>query len=115
VDANEPARDLILHLIIRQPTPQPYSFILSFVYSTFEIAGKTTFKNTSDQCKMPITLSTNLRTNHNPLVAEEEEEEETDFAQLAMKKLLPKQVEDEYKDFIEDRRVLQAPANLFMW
>jgi len=63
---------------IRQPTPQPYSFILSFVYSTFEIAGKTAFKNTSDQCKMPATLSTNLRTNHNPLVAEEEEEE-TDF------------------------------------
>jgi hypothetical protein len=114
VDANEPARELILHLIIRQPTPQPYSFILSFVYSTFEIAGKTAFKNTSDQCKMPATLSTNLRTNHNPLVAEEEEEE-TDFAQLAMKKLLPKQVKDEYKDFIEGGRVLQAPANLFMW
>ena len=48
------------------------------------------------------------------LVAEEEEEE-TDFAQLAMKKLLPKQVKDEYKDFIEGGLVSQAPANLFMW
>jgi hypothetical protein len=48
------------------------------------------------------------------LVAEEEEEE-TDFAQLAMKKLLPEQVKDGYKDFIEGGQVLQAPANLFMW
>ena len=48
------------------------------LHPQFRLAGKTAFKSTSDQCKMPATLSTNLRTNHNPLVAEEEEEE-TDF------------------------------------
>lgn len=45
----------------------------------------------------------------------EEEEEETDFAQRAINQLLPKQVRDEYKTYIEGDRILKTPDNLFEW
>jgi hypothetical protein len=52
--------------------------------------------------------------NHKPIV-EEEVEEETDFAKLAMKKLIPKTVKDQYQEYITGSRVLQDPGNLFHW
>ena len=42
-------------------------------------------------------------------------EEETDFAKLAMKKLIPKAVKDQYQEYTTGSRVLQDPGNLFHW
>ena len=52
--------------------------------------------------------------NHKPVV-EEEVEEEADFAKLAMKKLIPKAVKDQYQEYTTGSRVLQDPGNLFHW
>jgi len=48
-------------------------------------------------------------------VIEEEVEEETDFAKLAMKKLMPKAAKDQYQEYTTGSRVLQDPGNLFHW
>jgi hAT family C-terminal dimerisation region len=48
-------------------------------------------------------------------VVEAEVEEETDFAKLAMKKLMPKAVKDQYQEYTTGSRVLQDPGNLFHW
>jgi hypothetical protein len=42
-------------------------------------------------------------------------EEKTDFAKLAMKKLMPKAVKDQYQEYITGSRVLHDPGNLFHW
>ena len=48
-------------------------------------------------------------------MVEEEVQEETDFAKLAMKKLIPKAVKDQYQEYTTGSRVLQDPGNLFHW
>ena len=48
-------------------------------------------------------------------MVEEEVEEETDFAKLAMKKLMPKAAKDQYQEYTTGSRVLQDPGNLFHW
>ena len=46
-------------------------------------------------------------------MVEAEVEEETDFAKLVMKKLMPKAVKDQYQEYTTGSRVLQDPGNLF--